>query len=316
MSITKKVLLVVVLALAAVGVLAIVSGGFNFLDEYLPASKTYNSGSVGTIAPSFAPAPSSREMSDSAAPAEYKSGNSISQTVGEGDLTKRKVVQNGYLDILVESSEEVSQKVQKIASDVNGFVQDVRVYEVDENTKNGTVTIRVPADKFADAMAEIKKLAVKVESENVNAQDVTEQYVDLEAQLKNYRLEEEQYREVLRKAQRIEDILNVHNQLARVRGDIDRAEGQLKYLSRQVDMSSITVNMTAQAEVTVLGVKWRPLYEIKLALRSMLASLVSFINMIISLIIYLPIIILWLAIIGLVFWLGRKLWFWVERRIS
>ncbi len=316
MSITKKILLVAVLVLAAVGVLAIASGGFNFLGEYLPASKTYNSGSAGVMAPSFAPMPGSREMSDSAAPTEYKSGSSVFQTASEGDLTKRKVVQNGYLDILVESSEEVSQKIQKIASDANGFVQDVRVYEVDENTKNGTVTIRVPADKFADAMAEIKKLAIKVESENINAQDVTEQYVDLEAQLKNYRLEEEQYREVLRKAQRIEDILNVHNQLARVRGDIDRAEGQLKYLSRQVDMSSITVSMTAQAEVTVLGVKWRPLYEIKLALRSMLASLVGFINMIIGLIIYLPIIVLWLAVIGLVFWLGRKLWFWVKIKMS
>ncbi|MFH0891113.1 MAG: DUF4349 domain-containing protein, partial [Candidatus Liptonbacteria bacterium] len=168
--------------------------------------------------------------------------------------------------------------------------------------------------KFDETLAEIKKLGIKVESENVNAQDVTEHYVDLEAQLKNYRLEEQQYQEILKKAQKVEEMLNVHSQLARVRGDIERIEGQLKYLSSQVDMSSITVNLTGEADTTVLGIRWRPLYEMKLALRSMLESLTSFIDMIIGLVIYLPIIILWLALLIFVFWLGRKLWSWFRNR--
>ena len=317
MSTIKKVFLAVVLVLAAVGLLAIVSNGLNLpipggVSVSPKVSDSVYSGRVG--APSANPAPNFPGNGYESAPS-YQAQNSGSETTIEGALTKRKIVQNGYLGILVKNSEEVSQKIQKIASDLNGFVQDVRVYEVDENTKNGTVTIRVPADRFAEAMDEVKKLAVKVESENVNAQDVTEQFVDLEAQLKNYRLEEQQYQDVLKKAQRVDEILSVHAQLARVRGDIERIEGQLKYLSRQVDMSSITVNMTAEAEVTVLGVKWRPLYEIKVAFRSMLESLVSFLNMIIGLVVYLPVIILWLALLGILFWLGRKIWFWVKGKL-
>ncbi|MFH0890514.1 MAG: DUF4349 domain-containing protein, partial [Candidatus Liptonbacteria bacterium] len=267
MSTPKKVLLGIVFVLAAVGIFAIVGGGLNFISNtgITGGVGVYDSGFSGKTGTSLSgvyPAPSSGRDGgmDESIYAEQKNG---SETTTSGVLTERKVVRSGYLNMLVENSDESAQKVHGIAKEMGGFVEESRVYvsQYDESVKNGTVTIRVPAAKFDETLAEIKKLGIKVESENVNAQDVTEHYVDLEAQLKNYRLEEQQYQEILKRAQKVEEMLKVHSQLARVRGDIERIEGQLKYLSSQVDMSSITVNLTGEADTTVLGIRWRPLYE-------------------------------------------------------
>lgn len=317
MSKTKKFFVGVGLVLAAIGLLVVVSSVWEFMGNSVPAGPVYKNQRSGAggygisnfASPSAAPMGGQGVYSDSGE--SVKTNDSV-KTYGE--ISDRKVVRNGYLDLLVQNSEETSQKIQTLAADMGGFVQEAKIYEVDENTKNGTVTIKVPADNFEEAMAAIKEFGLKVQSENSTAQDVTEQYIDLEAQLKNYQLEEQQYQDVLKKAQKVDDILQVHAQLARVRGDIERIQGQLKYLSRQVDMSSISVSLTAESEVTVLGIRWRPLYEMKLALRSMLESLTSFVDMVISLVIYLPVIILWVLLLGFVSWLGRKIWLWIKSK--
>jgi hypothetical protein len=219
----------------------------------------------------------------------------------------RKITKTGNLSILVDTAESAVQNIQTIAESVAGYVSNSNLYEVTPGVKAGSITIRVPADKFDQTMTRVKELALKVENENVNANDVTDQFIDLEARLKNLQAQEVQYLAILKKAQKVEDIVNVTNQLNQVRQQIDSWQGQLKYLNSQVELSSITVNLTAEKEVQIFGLNWRPLTVIKQAFRSLLDSLVSYANLIIAVLIFLPVIALWIVTVLIVIWIGWKI---------
>ncbi len=98
----------------------------------------------------------------------------------------------------------------------------------------------------------------------------------------------------------------MQKELVRVRGEIERLEAQLKQLTDRVAMASITVSLVSEAEVSVFGVTWSPLHEIKAGVRNMIESIVSFINFLIGLVFYLPVLILWAGAVLGVLWLGWK----------
>jgi len=211
-------------------------------------------------------------------------------------MTDRKVTKNGSLDLLVKSADDAVKGIGAVALSHKGFVDNSNIYEIAEGVKQGSVTIRVPGDSFAQAMEDLKRLAVKVKNENSNSQDVTAQYVDLEARLKNMKAEEIQYQEIMKKAVKIEDILNVSQRLYTVRGQIEQAQGEMNYLSRQVEMSTITVSLTSEAEVEVFGIVWRPLTVLKQSIRSALNDLTSYANWLIEALFRLPVLILKLVV--------------------
>ncbi len=106
--------------------------------------------------------------------------------------------------------------------------------------------IRVPAEKLDEALETIKADAIEVQSENQSGQDVTSQYVDLESQLKNLEAAEEQLMEIMQKAEKTEDVLNVFNQLTSIRGQIESIKGQMKYFEESAALSAITVRLVAE----------------------------------------------------------------------
>jgi len=217
---------------------------------------------------------------------------------------------------LVDKAEDTAEKIKEIAKRFEGFVENVNIYEVSKDIKEGVVVIRVPADSFTEVMNEIKELVIKVEREQVDARDVTEQFIDLEARLKNLQAEEEQYLKILKQADTVEDLLNVSRELSRVRGQIERLEGQLKYLSRQIDMSSITVHLTAIAEVEIFGVHWRPLVVIKQSLKGLFEGLTKFVDVIIIFLIKLPVIIIWIASIAFLLFIIWRIGKWIWRKLA
>jgi hypothetical protein len=316
----SKVKKLTTVALKALGILAMV-----WLAFFLAQGKSLRSGSKGETQTNYssygysgtpdyvyedssgsmsAPAPS-RSANFESAPVSKKSSGATSQTVAP---EPRKVVKDGSLEMLVKKAEESAEKIKAIALELDGFVDDVNIKNVSETSKSGTVIIRVPADNFDEALAQIKKLAVKVDKESVKATDVTEEFVDLEARLKNLKAQEAQYLKILDQAKKIEDILNVSNYLTSVRSDIERMEGRMKYLSSQVDMSSITVFLTEEGDVQLFGIRWRPLFVLKQAVRNMLTGLSGFADSMIALIFFLPTMILWLAVFVAGLWAARKIY--------
>jgi hypothetical protein len=106
-----------------------------------------------------------------------------------------------------------------------------------------TLVFRVPVGAFDDALAAVRALGSRVSSEKVSGQDVTEEYVDLEARLRAQRAVEEQYLGVLKDAKTITDILAVEQKLGEVRTEIERAEGRRRFLENQTALATITVHV-------------------------------------------------------------------------
>ena len=139
-----------------------------------------------------------------------------------------------------------------------GVVFATNFYERVKGQKSGYITIKVPVDKFEETIGDIKKVATQVTSESTNGFDVTEQYSDLKAQLKNKKAEEESFVKILGTAGKIDDVLATTREVARVRGVIERLEGEIRFMDSQTDMSTITINLTEDANIIPAKDGWRP----------------------------------------------------------
>lgn len=263
-----------------------------------------------------APSPmvAERSAADAAKSAPLSGGGVANGTNSTAPASDRKVIRTGDLKLLVAKAEATSEQIKTIANTLGGFVDNVYIYDVTDASKAGSVTIKVPADKFDNAVKEIKKLAIKVENEKVSASDVTEAWVDLQARLKSLQAEEAQYLEIMKDAKKVEDVLKVTENLSSVRSDIERLQSKIKYLSGQVELSSITVSLEEDADVQVFGLRWRPLIVLKQALRNMLNGLTGYADAIIGFIFILPTLILWIVTGIAVLWVVRKIYRFVKTK--
>jgi hypothetical protein len=211
-------------------------------------------------------------------------------------LVDRKLVRTSSFDLLVKYPAESAEKIRSLTERVGGFLVKSQTNGAQDAT-NVSLTIRVPAAHFAEVRTEIRKLGLRVESEQMQAEDVTRQYVDQQAHLRNLRAQEAQYLTILKQAKTVKDTLDVSEKLNGVRGEIEQQQAEFEVLSKQVETVAITVSLHSPAEANVLGLHWRPLYELKLAVMQGLEGLADYATAMFSFVLYLPAILLWLATI-------------------
>ncbi len=230
------------------------------------------------------------------------------------DVSEKKIIRTGELDMMVEGVDQTVSDLTSMAERAQGFIQSAYVYEGSSGTKRGTVVIKVPVAKFSDIFQEVKDLAQVVVSEQVVGQDVTEEYVDLQARLKNAKAEEAQYLEIMKKATEVEDMLNVSSYLSIVREKIERLQGQLDYLENLTDMSTITVELSEETKIVGGAVqKWKPYQTLKKASKTLLVAWQKTVDRFIWIIIFLVGLI---APIGIIIWLIVRLIRRIARRSS
>jgi len=213
-----------------------------------------------------------------------------------GGLADRKLVRTTSIDLLVKSPAESAEKTRSLTEHVGGFLVKSRTNGAKDAT-NATLTIRVPVARFVEVGAEIRKLGLRVESEQMEAEDVTKQYVDQQARLYNLRAQEVQYLAILKQAKTVQDTLDVSEKLNGVRGEIEQQQAEFEALSKQVETVAITVSLHSEAEANLFGLHWRPLYELKLAAMGGLEGLADYATALFSFVCYLPAILLWLVTI-------------------
>ena len=221
-------------------------------------------------------------------------------------LNERQVVRTSSIDLLVKSPAEAADKIRSMTEHAGGFLVRLQTNGAKDAT-NATLTIRVPIARFEEVGAEIRKLGLRVESEQMEAEDVTRQYIDQQARLCNLRAQEAQYLTILKQAKTVKDTLEVSEKLNGVRGEIEQQQAEFETLSKQVETVAITVSLRSQAEANVFGLQWRPLFEIKLAAMQGLEGLADYASSMFSLLFYFPAILLWLATILAGAVLGWKL---------
>ena len=158
----------------------------------------------------------------------------------------RKVIRNAELSLESDSPEDAQRNIGSIAERKGGFVVESQQSSTDvRSTTRDTVvmSVRVPSDKFADTLDEIRSTAKRVITENIKGEDVTEEFIDVEARLKAKKALEQQFTEIMKRAYSVEDALNVQAELADVRGEIEKIEGRKRFLENQASMSTIRIKL-------------------------------------------------------------------------
>jgi hypothetical protein len=187
---------------------------------------------------------------------------------GEATGIERKIVKTGYVTLEVEDVVEATDGVGAIAEELGGYV--VSSYKRDGGGGlSGQVSIRVPSDRFDEAFDRLRLLATNVPYERIEARDITEEYVDLEARLRNLEATEVQYLALLEEASTVTEMLEVQEALWNVRWQIEQIQGRMTYLERTSDMSLIEVELE---ETKKLAESW----SVSDAFRSAVRGLTSF----------------------------------------
>jgi len=177
---------------------------------------------------------------------------------GTGDqpasLADRKIIRTGEIGIEVSSVAAAVARVRALALELGGYIGNSQSGSLGESA---TLTMRIPADRFEDALARLHAMDGDVLSEATSEQDVTTAVVDLEARLKNLQASEVQYRSLLAKAVKIEDILAVQARLDDVRGQIEQLQAQDKEMTGLANLATLTVSLVPGSVQQATG-KWDP----------------------------------------------------------
>jgi hypothetical protein len=194
-------------------------------------------GQEGTAGSPGAPAPGAQPRS----PEESANTQAPGQPAPE-----RMIVRNGRIELTVDAVPSSVEAVNTVARNVGGLVLTSEVRERD-GQPHATLSLRVPSDRYDEAMGQLRRLAVKVEAETSNAQDVTEEFADLGLQVRNLEATEAQYLELLKRATSVQDVLSIQQRLGEVRTQIERLRGRMNALQRRSDFSTIDVTLRATA---------------------------------------------------------------------
>lgn len=177
---------------------------------------------------------------------------------------RRRVIKNANLSLEVTDLQAALGRAAEIANRNGGLVSNSYMSggPGGGGSRQAGLTLRVPAAAFDRTVSALRDLG-KVASEQVSTEDVTDQFIDLQARVVNLEEQERRLRAILARANTIDDILRVEAELARVRGDIDGIKGRLQFLADQTDFSTINVNLveTALAARTVSAPSWRGVWR-------------------------------------------------------
>ncbi len=202
------------------------------------------------------------------------------------DLANRQIVKTGELTVEVENVSSAVGAIRALALELGGYVGGSHAGTADDAA---TLTLRIPAGRFDDALSRLHDLGGEVTAEATREQDVTGSVVDLEARIRNLDASEAQYRALLNRASDIEDILTIQSRLDEVRGQIEQLQAQLDQLSELASLATLTVTVVpVVAPVEQTAAAWDP----KAIFDSAVAALVGLGQAIAA-------VGIWLAILGL-----------------
>jgi hypothetical protein len=218
---------------------------------------------------------------------------------------ERKIIRTSSLDMVVQHPAEVAEKIAALAESLGGYIETSN--GGGQNAASGTLTVRVPANQFQKALAEIGKLGLRVENERLDAQDVTRQFVDQDARIRNLRAEEAGFLLILKQATTVKDMLAVSERLSDVRGEIERQHAEFNALSKQIETVSIAISLRTETEAQVFGLNWRPGYQLKKALHDGWESVATYATTMTTILFYLPATLLWAGTIFIGVIAGRRI---------
>ncbi len=152
----------------------------------------------------------------------------------------RKVITEGEINFETSNPTITRELITKSITEFKGYIANDNIYDYKDKIEY-SVTVRVPANKFDLLLDRISKNAKKIDRKNINALDVTEEFIDIETRLKTKKALENRFKELLQKANKVDEILNIEKEIGNLRTEIEAQEGRLEYLKNKVSFSTLTI---------------------------------------------------------------------------
>ncbi len=261
------------------------------------------------------------ESAAMSAPAMAEEEAYAAQQAADGAGESRQVIANANISLVVADTATALSGVEQVVSELGGYVADMDLSKgrYDESdVLRGSLTLRVPSAGLEEALDLLQALATDVNYLNVNRQDVTDQYSDLDAQLRNLRATETELLALLTEVRerpnaKVEDILAVHRSLTEIREEIERLQGRKNLLDNQIDFSTIWVELIPDSVFRpIVEEPWSASGPVRNALRALVATLQGLLTALIWAVLYLtPLLLVFLIPLAVLIWLVRL---WVGRR--
>jgi uncharacterized protein DUF4349 len=223
---------------------------------------------------------------------------------------QRKLIRTFDLELEVRDTEAEAAKVQALVSRLGGFVSSANGQRRGE-VFYYSMTVRVPVERVEEAMAAIRALAVRINNEKQQVEDVTDQYIDLDARMRTLEATEAELRALLaesrQRGRKVTEIMEVYRELVGIRSQIEQIRTQLNSFDKLAALSTINLVLvpTEAAKPVVHDDRWRPGDTV----RSSARTLVGFLRWLVSFAIWAVIVLLpVLLVIGVVLWALIRLW--------
>jgi hypothetical protein len=160
---------------------------------------------------------------------------------------EKKVIRSGNIGLKVDDLEDARQVIDSLVLYFGGYYSNESFNDFDHQAMYH-LTARVPSASFEPFTEGIETSGFRVADKNISARDVTEEYIDLEMRLANRRRYLERYNELLKQAGTIKDIIDIEENTRKLEEEIESAEGRLKYLTGQIDYSTLYITLTQEKE--------------------------------------------------------------------
>ena len=235
----------------------------------------------------------------------------------------RLVIENADMAIVVKDPKARMAEINALANELGGYVVSSNLYQsftsFGVEVPEATIVIRVPSERLDEALTRIKEDVVDIQYENRSGQDVTNIYIDLQAQLKAKQAAEAKLLEIMDQATRAEDVLAIYLQVQQVQTEIEQLKGQIQYYDESVATSSISVRLIAEEGTQPIEIgPWTPEGAAKEAIQDLIFFFQRFVEFLIRFVLLtLPALLLIAIPLYIIYLIGRAAYRRVHRsRVS
>ncbi len=168
------------------------------------------------------------------------------------DIADRMLIKNGELEFETDDIQSAYQSLMQIVKENKGYIVEDKIYDY-SHRKEHRIAFKIPVNKFDASFQQISDNAPSLKRREINIQDVTEEFVDLETRISNKKTLEKRYNDLLAKANKIEDMLQIEKSINEIRTEIETLEGRKKYIQNNVSYSTINVTIYTNSQISIAG---------------------------------------------------------------
>jgi hypothetical protein len=154
----------------------------------------------------------------------------------------RRIIRHATLEVELDDVDRAVTRLTDLVEAAGGYVADTQVQSDEKGVARATVTAYMPPTAFGRALGDLERIG-HTRARRVTGQDVSEEFVDLEARIRNFERHEAQLLSFMGKAQKVADLVSLEQELARVRGEIERLSGRIRFLRARTEMAAIQVSL-------------------------------------------------------------------------